>query len=941
MSDYKHTVHLPQTQFPMKANLADREPKLLAQWQTQNLYQQLRERNKNKPKFILHDGPPYANGNIHIGHAVNKILKDMINKSKTFDGFDAPYIPGWDCHGLPIELNVEKKMGKAKAAESQKQFREACRNYAKEFVKIQANEFERLGVLADWEKPYLTMTASYEANIVRALAKILKNGHIYQGRKPVHWCIDCGSALAEAEVEYHDKKSHALDVKFPVLDEEALFARCHHSIERGKGNLSMVIWTTTPWTLPANQGVAVHPELDYVIVQCENDQGFQRLVVADGLLKDVMFRYGIENYHVLAYCKGKDLEHLQVQHPFYQRHVPVVLGEHVTLESGTGLVHTAPGHGQDDYIVGTRYNLPIDNPVADNGCFVASTLLLAGLHINKANEEIIELLKAQNHLLHHEIITHSYPHCWRHKTPIIFRATHQWFVSMEKNGLRELAQQAIEQTEWLPDWGQARIATMVAKRPDWCISRQRIWGVPIPFLIHRETGQLHPDMVNILERIALQMDEQGIEAWYDLKLEELVGDEAKDYQKSTDILDVWFESGVSCESVLNQRQELYFPADLYLEGSDQHRGWFQSSLLAGTAMYQKPPFKTVLTHGFTVDAKGMKMSKSLGNVVAPEKVIKTLGADILRLWVATTDYRAEMSVSDEILNRTADMYRRIRNTVRYLLANLHDFDPEQHLVKANDLLQLDRFMLQKTIDLQQNVIAAYRQYEFHHIAQEIHHFCSIDLGSFYLDILKDRQYTCAKESVARRSAQSVMYHILNALVIWLAPILSFTAEEIWQFMPWRRDESVFLQEWYSLPSDFVFASEQVKKWQDIIALRTEVNRVLEKTRNEGKIGSGLEAEVVLYVESQWLQVLSELQAELKFIFITSNAILKPFAEKSVETEMSEVAGVAIEIIPLNFEKCERCWHRRADVNSDSQYPGLCQRCVTNITQATGEIRLFA
>ncbi len=795
--DYKKTLNLPNTAFPMKGNLAQREPERLKKWNEADLYNKIRQEFAGRPKFILHDGPPYANGEIHIGHAVNKVLKDIIVKSKSLSGFDAPYVPGWDCHGLPIELQVEKKIGKAGVKVSPAVFRKACREYAGKQVNIQKEAFIRLGILGDWDHPYLTMDFAFEADIVRSLGKISQNGHIAKGAKPVHWCTDCGSALAEAEVEYEDKHSPAVDVRFQVVDEDGFLSRCHHVPEHeGAGPLSVVIWTTTPWTLPANQGVALNPDLEYAVVQCEKDGNKERLVVAEALLKDAMLRYDIENYHVIAYCKGAELEHQLLQHPFYDRQVPIILGDHVTTEAGTGAVHTAPGHGQDDYVVGLKYGLPVDNPVGNDGVFLPNTEIFAGEHVFNANAHVLEVLEQQGKLLHHVAILHSYPHCWRHKTPIIFRATPQWFISMDKNKLREQALNEVKRVAWIPEWGQARIESMMEGRPDWCISRQRTWGVPITFFVHKETGELHPRTAELVEQVAQRIEQQGIEAWFELEAAELLGDEAEHYEKMTDTLDVWFDSGVTHACVLEKREQLHFPADLYLEGSDQHRGWFQSSLLASVAMNEVAPYKAVLTHGFTVDADGKKMSKSKGNVVAPQSVMKDLGADVLRLWVAATDYRGEMSVSDEILKRTSDGYRRLRNTARFLLSNLDDFDPAQHLVEDKDLLALDRWVVDRAFTLQEEVKTAYETYQFQHIYQKVHHFCVIDLGGFYLDIIKDRQYTAKADGLARRSAQTAMYHVLEALTRWLAPIISYTADEIWQYLPGKRSESVFLETWY-------------------------------------------------------------------------------------------------------------------------------------------------
>ena len=729
MSDYKNTLNLPSTGFPMKANLAGREPEMLAYWDRIDLYARMRALGRGRPCFVLHDGPPYANGDIHIGHAVNKILKDIIVKSRTLAGFDSPFVPGWDCHGLPIELNVEKKVGKVGRKVDAGTFRNKCREYARRQVDGQRKDFIRLGVLGDWSRPYLSMDYSFEADIIRALARIVARGHLSKGYKPVHWCTDCGSALAEAEVEYEDKTSQAIDVRFRVLDEETLLARCHHAEgHKGEGPVSMVIWTTTPWTLPANRAVALNPQLEYALVQADLGHGTERVLLAEPLLKDVMLRYGCDHYQVVAYCSGADLESLKLMHPFYDREVPVILGDHVTTEAGTGAVHTAPGHGQEDYVVGQKYGIQVDNPVGPNGVFVEGTELFAGKHVFSANDDVLEVLKARGALIHDEALRHSYPHCWRHKTPIIFRATPQWFISMEKNGLRGAALDAIGQVQWMPDWGQARITGMVEGRPDWCISRQRTWGVPIALFVHRQSGELHPDSVSLMEEVALRVERHGIDAWFDLDVTDLLGDEAEQYDKVQDTLDVWFDSGSSHQCVLERREELHFPAELYLEGSDQHRGWFQSSLLTSVAMHGTAPYRQVLTHGFTVDAQGQKMSKSRGNVVAPQKVVNSLGADILRLWVAATDYRNEMGVSDEILKRTADAYRRMRNTARFLLANLNGFDPDQHRLAAEHMLVLDRWAVERCRELQQQVIQAYEGYEFHHIYQKVHNFCAIDLG---------------------------------------------------------------------------------------------------------------------------------------------------------------------------------------------------------------------
>ncbi|MGZ8951677.1 MAG: isoleucine--tRNA ligase [Methylobacter sp.] len=940
--DYKKTLNLPNTAFPMKGNLAQREPERLKKWNEADLYNKIRQEFAGRPKFILHDGPPYANGEIHIGHAVNKVLKDIIVKSKSLSGFDAPYVPGWDCHGLPIELQVEKKIGKAGVKVSPAVFRKACREYAGKQVNIQKEAFIRLGILGDWEHPYLTMDFAFEADIVRSLGKISQNGHIAKGAKPVHWCTDCGSALAEAEVEYEDKHSPAVDVRFQVVDVDGFLSRCHHVPEHeGSGPLSVVIWTTTPWTLPANQGVALNPDLEYAVVQCEKDGNKERLVVAEALLKDAMLRYDIENYHVVAYCKGAELEHQLLQHPFYDRQVPIILGDHVTTEAGTGAVHTAPGHGQDDYVVGLKYGLPVDNPVGNDGVFLPNTEIFAGEHVFNANAHVLEVLEQQGKLVHHVAILHSYPHCWRHKTPIIFRATPQWFISMDKNKLREQALDEVKRVAWIPEWGQARIESMMEGRPDWCISRQRTWGVPITFFVHKETGELHPRTAELIEQVAQRIEQQGIEAWFELEAAELLGDEAEHYEKMSDTLDVWFDSGVTHACVLEKREQLTFPADLYLEGSDQHRGWFQSSLLTSVAMNEVAPYKAVLTHGFTVDAEGKKMSKSKGNVVAPQSVMKNLGADVLRLWVAATDYRGEMTVSDEILNRTSDGYRRLRNTARFLLSNLDDFDPAQHLVEDKDLLALDRWVVDRAYTLQEEVKTAYDTYQFQHIYQKVHHFCVIDLGGFYLDIIKDRQYTAKADGLARRSAQTAMYHVLEALTRWLAPIISYTADEIWQYMPGQRSESVFLETWYQglvkLDDDAALNREF---WQKVMTVRAAVGKELEKSRAKGDIGSSLNAELELFCNAEFFGALSQLSDELRFIFITSNATVMAEQNAPEQAIQAEVEGVKLNVVVSEHGKCVRCWHQRPDVGQQAEHPELCGRCVENVA-GEGEHRHYA
>jgi len=924
----------------MKANLANREPQMLARWAEMSLYQRIREVCRGRPKYILHDGPPYANGDIHIGHAVNKILKDIIVKAKTLSGFDAPYVPGWDCHGLPIELAVEKKIGKAGQQVDPVVFRKACRDYARVQVDRQRVDFVRLGVFGDWDHPYLTMDFGFEADIVRALGRIVANGHVYKGHKPVHWCADCGSALAEAEVEYQDKSSPAIDVRFAIADEAEFLTRWERPNDKaGEGPIQIVIWTTTPWTLPANQAVAVHPQLEYVLVQCVGNQGPERLVLAEALMKDAMLRYGINEYRVVATCLGRALEGVKLCHPFYKREVSVILGEHVTTDTGTGAVHTAPGHGQEDYVVGQRYKLAVDNPVGPDGKFLPETELFAGEHVFKANDHVIEVLKTRGRLLHSEALKHSYPHCWRHKTPIIFRATSQWFIGMDR--LREAALAEISNVRWIPSWGQARIEGMVQGRPDWCISRQRAWGVPITLFVHRKTGKLHPDTKRLIDEVAARIEQQGVDGWFALNAKELLGNDAADYENVSDTLDVWFDSGVTHACVLEKRPELAHPADLYLEGSDQHRGWFQSSLLTGVAMHGHAPYRSCLTHGFTVDAQGMKMSKSKGNVVAPQQVMKSLGADILRLWVAATDYRAEMSISPEILSRMADAYRKIRNTVRYLLANLDGFDPAD-VVPASELLALDRWIVNEAKRLQGEIVAAYDAFSFHLVYQKLHQFCVDELSSFYLDVLKDRMYTMRRDSRGRRSAQTAIFHVLQSLVRWMTPILSFTAEETWQYVPGKRSESVFLETWYNGWPDATKADGTMNDefWKKLIAVREAVSVELEKLRVAGGIGSSLDAEVDLFCDEQLHRELAKLEDELRFVTIASYTRIRPMAERTAEAINAAVPGLAIAVAPSAHEKCVRCWHHRDDVGQIAAHPALCSRCVENVDGA-GEIRRYA
>lgn len=930
--DYKDSLNLPHSDFPMKASLSQREPSQLQRWQQDNLYQKIRKQFAGKEKFVLHDGPPYANGHLHCGHALNKILKDIIVKSKGLSGYDAPFVPGFDCHGLPIELNVEKKQGKAGVKISASDFRLKCREYAASQIEIQCEEFQRLGVFGDWQQVYATYDFGYEANIVRALGKIIENGHLEQGFKPVHWCIDCGSALAEAEVEYEDKTSPSIDVAFYAKNPTDFLDK--FSINAADKPFIVPIWTTTPWTLPANEAVTVNPELSYALI----DTGDNYFLIAHALVEPVMKRYGHSDYKILDEAKGEVFRYLLLKHPFEDREVPVITGNHVSIDAGTGNVHTAPAHGADDYAAGKAHKLPLINPVLNNGCYAANVPHFAGLYILKANKPVIDLLSERQVLLHETTIVHSYPHCWRHKSPMVFLATPQWFISMDKNHLREAILKAVDTITWIPDWGQQRIKSMVESRPDWCISRQRAWGTPIPLFIHKQSRQLHPDTLLLLEEVAKRIEKEGIEAWFKLDIQEFLKEEADNYEKLTDTLDVWFDSGVSHYAVLKQNQALHYPADVYFEGSDQHRGWFNSSLTTAIAIAGDIPYRAALTHGYTVDAEGKKLSKSKGNYIALDKLVNQHGADILRLWVAATDYRNEVSLSEEILKRTGDAYRRIRNTARFLLANLFDFDPEKDAIPVDQWTELDKYAVKNCQALQTSIIADYEAFHFHLIYQKLHNFCAMDLGSFYLDVIKDRQYTTPKNSRARRGCQTAMFHILEALCRWLAPILSFTAEEIWKAIPGDRSESVFLEQWYhEWP-----AIEQVdtRFWMTLQKIRDEVNKALETARQQGIIGSGLAAEVNLYLDSKELEALTPLKEELHFIFIISRLSLKPLAEKPEGLLESRDLRLAVEVFSSAEEKCVRCWHRNNTVGTDSSHPLLCSRCVTNL-QEPGESRIFA
>ncbi|SAY51165.1 isoleucine--tRNA ligase [Neisseria weaveri] len=926
MTDYSKTVNLLESPFPMRGNLAKREGGWLKSWYEQKRYQKLREIAKGRPKFILHDGPPYANGDIHIGHAANKILKDIIVRSKTLAGFDAPYVPGWDCHGLPIELMVEKLHGKDIPAAK---FRELCRAYATEQIARQKKDFIRLGVMGDWDNPYLTMNYKTEADTVRALGEIYKAGYLYRGEKPVQFCLDCGSSLAEAEVEYKDKVSPAIDVAYPFKNNAALAQA--FGLNEIEGAAFGVIWTTTPWTLPASQAMSVGADVVYQLI----DTPKGKLVLAKDLAEEAMKRYGFENTTVLAETTGAKLENLYLQHPFLDRDIPVLVGEHVTTDAGTGLVHTAPAHGLEDYFVCIKYGIELDNPVNGEGRYRSDVPRVAGLTVWDANPVILEWLEEEGRLLSNTKIEHSYAHCWRHKTPLIYRATGQWFIGMDKPGadgktLRNNAMKAVDDTEFFPAWGRARLEAMIEGRPDWCVSRQRNWGTPMTFFIHKETGELHPRSAELLEEVAKRIEQKGIEAWFELKAEELLGEEAKDYEKLSDTMDVWFDSGSTHFSVLKQREELAWPADLYLEGSDQHRGWFQSSMLTGCSAMGRAPYKQLLTHGFVVDQNGRKMSKSLGNVVAPQEVYNEFGADILRLWTASTDYSGELAISKEILKRVTESYRRIRNTLSFLFANLSDFRPIEHAVPQDQMVELDRYAMVLTRQLQERLAGDYYpRYAFHFAVKDIVNFCSEELGAFYLDVLKDRLYTTKTDSHARRSAQTALYHITRSLVLMISPILCFTAEEAWDIIGGGEEDSVLFHTWHEFPNiNEKSEAELLKKWQAVRSVREAVTAAIEPLRTDKTVGSSLQAEVKIVAPEETAGYLKALGDELRFVLLVSGVEVAKGDELSVTAQVS------------NGQKCERCWHYTDDIGAVAQHPTICKRCADNVSGA-GEERYYA
>ncbi len=918
--DYKESLNLPKTDFPMRGNLPQREPQMLRRWQETGLYRKMEEAGADRPTFTLHDGPPYANGHIHIGHALNKILKDIVIKSKRMQGFRAPFVPGWDCHGLPIELKVDQQLGAKKKDMSKADIRRECRTYADTWVGIQSEEFQRLGVLGDWSDPYLTLHTGYEATIARELARFAEKGSLYKGKKPIHWCSSCVTALAEAEVEYADHTSPSIYVKFPFTDELPT------GLEQLAGKpLSFVIWTTTPWTIPANLGICLNPQLPYVAV----DTGQEFLVVAAGLLEPVMKELAIGDYRVAATLDAAAFERRSCRHPFYQRTSLIVLGDHVTLEAGTGCVHTAPGHGQDDYIVGLRYGLDIYNPVDDHGRYRDDLEFFAGLSTKDANPAVIAKLEEVGALLKSDKVTHSYPHCWRCKKPILFRATEQWFISMEENGLREKSLAHINEVQWIPRWGRERIFGMIENRPDWCVSRQRSWGVPITVFYCAKCGESLADG-KTMHHVADLFDQHGSDIWFEWPAHDLLPAGSRcpacghdEFTREMDILDVWFDSGVSFAAVVEARDELSSPADLYLEGSDQHRGWFHSSLLCSTGTRGRAPYKAVLTHGFVVDGAGKKMSKSMGNVISPEEVIKKYGAEILRLWVAAQDYRDDIRISQEILQRLSDAYRRIRNTARYILGNLHDFDPDADSVPDGDLLEIDRWALSKLEGLVKRVERSYDEYEFHVLYHAVHNFCSVEMSAFYLDVLKDRLYITPPKSLARRSAQSAMYRILDALTRLIAPVLSFTADEIWQNLPGTREESVHLAGFPRFEASLV-DPELEARYEKILKVRADVSKALELARNEKRIGHSLEARVRIAAPAEIKDLLQTYEKELATLFIVSQVELADALPDGVAGEY--VPGLAVAVAPAAGEKCERCWTYATSVGQWDAHPSVCHRC---------------
>ncbi|MEI4259823.1 MAG: isoleucine--tRNA ligase [Candidatus Dasytiphilus stammeri] len=939
-NNFKSTLNLPDTSFSMRGNLAQKEPKIIQKWDDDNLYKLIRNAKKDKPLFILHDGPPYANGNLHMGHAVNKIIKDIIIKAKGLSGFDSPYIPGWDCHGLPIELKVEEKIGKPNHTVSAETFRKACRTYVTQQIKIQKKEFIRMGVLGDWNNSYLTMDFATEANIIRLLGTIISKGYIVRGDKPVYWCIKCCSALSDAEVEYQLKSSPAIDIFFYAKDREKI--KSIFKVINVTGPIGLVIWTTTPWSLPANQAVGVHRNAYYQLVQIKD----RAIIIAKNLSDKFIQRINLDNWKVIGEVSGTYLEYLQLHHPFMEYNVPIVLSPHVSLDEGTGIVHIAPSLGEEDYLVGINYKLNLENIIEPTGCYKHNTYPdLDGIQIFKANPIIINILQQKRVLLKIETIQHSYPYCWRHKEPIIFRTTGQWFLNIEHEQLRKNLLNQISEIQWKPSWGKNRMRHLISSRPDWCLSRQRTWGIPIPLFVEKNNGQLHPDTVCIIEKVAQLVESKGIQAWWDLSSQYLIGKkDTEKYIKVLDTLDVWFDSGSTHIILLQNFYNMtkHKEVDLFFEGSDQYRGWFMSSLIISTILNNKNPCKKILTHGFVVDSQGRKMSKSVGNTISPTEIMNKFGSDILRLWIASTDYTREIVMSQESINRSVDIYRRIRNTIRFLLANINDFDPETQQVNIKNMIALDRLMLQKVHLTQNNIINAYENYEFHKVVQNLMQFCSVELGSFYLDIVKDRQYTSKKNSLLRRSGQTAMFYIVEAMVRWLAPVISFTADEIWDVMPGQRSQYVFTEEWFDhgykdLNEDHLGNNSF---WEELIVLRNEVNKVLEQMRSDKKIKESLSSVIELYACGSIEEKLKILGKELKFFLMTSNTKIFSYAiAPTAAYKSKKIPNLKFMLSKAPGNKCMRCWHYTRDIGKDVNFPDICSRCVRNIS-GPGEKRFF-
>lgn len=945
MFDYKNTLNLPYTKFPMRANLPKLELDILRNWNIHNLYKKIRLEKNKKKLFLLHDGPPYANGSIHLGHAVNKILKDIILKYKGLSGYDAPYIPGWDCHGLPIELQVEhliRNNDKNTGSLDDREFRNICRKYVIDQIKLQKKDFIRLGVLGDWENPYLTMHFETEANIIRSLSKVIANGYLYRGIKPVYWCFQCCSALANSEVEYHDQKCHAVDIGFSVVDIRSVNKIFH--INLCMKNIQLIIWTTALWTLPANQAISVHPNYIYCLIEIIDSK---YIIIAEDLVNDFMNRIKCHSWKILGESLGSSLEYLIVQHPFMLVNVPVVLSNHITLESGTGIVHIAPNHGPEDYILAQKYNLnKFSDVINDEGYYLSDIpFQLKGLHIFQSNDVIIKLLNESNNFFYIDYnYSHSYPYCWRHITPLIFRVTSQWFFNMDYNNFREKLLKIAQKVTWIPNKGYFNMKSMIINRPDWCLSRQRVWGVPIPILVHKKTKIFHPKTFDLIEKVACLIEKYGVQAWWDLKVEDILPiEESICYEKVHDTLDVWFDSGSTHDSVMSKKFKYFSNTiDLYLEGSDQYRGWFMSSLIISVAINDQAPYKEVLSHGFTVDAQGNKMSKSIGNTISPQSVINTFGSDILRLWVASSDYSRDIAISDDILRHVTDIYRRIRNTIRFCLANVYDFNPKINIIQPKDMIELDRWLIDHTLSTQLQIISYYKKYQFHNVVKDIMKFCSVEMGSFYLDVIKDRQYTLQKNSVARRSCQTTLYHILESIVRWIAPILSFTADEIWKYIPGYRSQYVFTEEWYNglFPMDNNLLISQ-DSWKLFFNIRNKVNKIIEQSRNNGLIKQSLEADITIYANSKLVKQLRVLNSELAFGLLVSSVLILDIYDENVDKTKIMLNSDEFEVIlkKSKGKKCARCWNYTLNIIQHRDYLNICSRCLKNII-GSGETRKF-